>query len=405
MGTVPRTPGVYLFRDSRRRIRYIGRATDLRSRVRSYFTDDLLKRRGPIIVEAVDKSRCVETIPTDSVLEALLLEANLIKKHAPPYNSKEKSDTSFLFCVITAEPFPRVLIVRQRDLESSTDPSTIKHTFGPFPSGGQVRDAMRIIRRIFPFRDKCRAVESGETGKLCFNAQLGLCPGVCAGAMTRQEYAKRVRNISLFMSGRKDTLIRGITRDMHTAAKKQEFEKAGALKRTLQSLRHIRDVGLIKREAPLRDDGFRVEGYDISHTAGNDPVGVMCVAVNGEIRTREYRKFIIRTAAPGDDVGALKEVLSRRLRHYEWAFPDLIVVDGGKGQYNAAVRVLSGHRLSVPVVGVVKDERHQPRSIIGALPRRAGLGDTILKVNAEAHRYAISFHRKRRDAVNNYESG
>lgn len=397
---LPQDPGVYIFRNSRKKILYIGRATNLRSRVRSYLASDLLRRRGPIIVEAVENTSNVEGRVTDSVLEALLLEAVLIKKHQPQYNSKEKSGTSFLFVVVTKERFPRVTIVRQSDLESSTDPHTIKYFFGPFPLGGQLRDAMRIIRKIFPFRDRCIIPEKGKEGRLCFNAQLGLCPGVCARKMSQREYAGRIRTIALFMSGKKNAAVNHLMRQMRLVTKKQEFEKANSLKHTLQSLRHIRDVGLIKRDVLQQEDEFRIEGYDISHTAGSELVGVMCVAVNGEMCPHEYRKFIIRNAIPGDDVGALAEMLSRRLGHREWGFPDLVVVDGGRGQYNRAVSLITERGLSIPVVGVVKDERHQPQSIIGSVVHRRKHEDIILKINAESHRHAISWHRKRRDAVN-----
>ena len=396
----PQSPGIYIFRDSRKKPLYIGKATNLRSRIRSYFASDLLEKRGPIIVEALSKIKTIDFVETDTVLEALLLEAEMIKKYVPLYNSKEKSNTSFLYIIITKEDFPKILIVRGREMDTSIHPKEVKYQFGPFPSSGQLREALRLIRKIFPYRDRCKVGEKGKDLRPCFNAQIELCPGVCVGSVSKQEYARTIRNIVLFLRGKKKELIKKLTQEMHMFAEKEMFEKASVLKKQIFALRYINDAHLIKRERRLEtDECIRIEGYDVSHTAGNASVGVMCVIENGELNPQEYRKFILKKTKPGDDVGGLGEILTRRIHHDEWGFPDCIVVDGGKNQYNRALRILKAYGLTIPVVGVVKDETHTPKTLLGDSSFIKRYSADILTVNQESHRYALSWHRRRRDAV------
>ncbi|MEK7460288.1 MAG: GIY-YIG nuclease family protein [Patescibacteria group bacterium] len=387
---LPDKPGVYIFRGQKRSILYIGKATFLRSRVQSYFRKDLMETRGPILVGMLETARTVDFIETDSVLEALILEAYLIKKHLPPFNTREKDNKSFNYVVITKEEFPRVITMRGRELE--TDALKIKYSFGPFPHGSALREALTIIRKIFPFRDKCKP----NSGKPCFNAQIGLCPGICSGKITRKEYAKTIQRIKLFFEGKKQTLMRGIERDMKQLARELKFEEAGKLKRTLFSLNHIQDVALIKADFDLKNEarkrGYRIEAYDVAHISGTNTVGVMTVVLDGEVVKSDYRKFKIKTST-NDDNASLRETLSRRLDHPEWPLPKLIVVDGGKAQVNTARKVLNDSGIFLPIVGVVKDEHHRAREIIGDTHARKEHERDILIANSEAHRFAIGYHR------------
>src|SRR3989339_2200826 len=192
---LPDDPGVYLFRGPKRAVLYIGKATSLRSRVASYFRRDLMATRGPLLVAMVEAATTIDFIETDSVLEALILEAHLIKKYQPLYNTKEKDNKSFNYVIITKEDSPRVLTMRGRELE--TGAHHIKYSFGPFPQGSVLREALGLVRKIFPFRDKCKP----GAGKPCFNAQLGLCPGVCADTVSRTEYGKSIQRIKFFFEG------------------------------------------------------------------------------------------------------------------------------------------------------------------------------------------------------------
>ena len=395
---IPQGPGVYFFIGTGRKILYIGKATSLRDRIRSYFGADTINTRGPQIVSMVEKSKTVKFKKTDSVLEALILEAELIKKHRPRYNTKEKDDKSFNYIVITDEVFPRVLIVRGREIQNKlqTKNYKLKTIFGPFPRGGVLKDAVKIIRKIFPFRDTC----TPGIGRPCFNRQIGLCPGVCTGEISQKEYRARIKNLKLFLRGKKKDLIRNLTKEMKIFAKAHQFEKAGEIKRTLFSLSHIQDIALLKnadrRGLNAEKRGIRIEGYDVAHISGKHPVGVMTVIENGEAAKNEYRKFKIKSFEGVDDTRALKEVLERRLAHPEWQYPRLIVVDGGKAQKNAAEAVLRVAGATIPVVGVVKDEHHRPKEILGDKILKQKYEREILFANSEAHRFAIKYHREAR---------
>lgn len=401
---LPDLSGVYFFLGEDGKILYIGKATSLRDRVRSYFSQDIAVTRGPKIVRMLKLVADVKWRTTDSVLEALLLESHLIKKHQPPYNTDEKDDKSYSYVVITKEKFPRVLLMRGRDINTSlaSDATsgvgfgTLKYLFGPFPQGGSLREALKIVRRIFPFRDTCVPL----SGKPCFNHQIGLCPGVCVGKVTPQEYAKTIRNIRFFFEGKKKSLVKKLESEMKEAAKKQEFEKANELKKTLFALGHIRDVALLKKDflSPSIGEGrvsFRIEAYDAAHLSGKNVVGVMTVVEDGRPEKGEYRKFKIRNES-GNDLASLEEMLSRRLNHPEWRLPDLIVVDGFDLQIRTAERILRERALNIPVVSVVKDASHKPKDILRNKNMAEKHHDAILLANNEAHRFAITFHRARR---------
>ncbi len=388
---LPEVPGVYFFLDHEGTLLYIGKATSLRDRVRSYFVQDLLVTRGPKIRLMLEQIASIAYAETESVLEALILETNLIKAEQPPYNTDAKDNKSFNHIVITKEAYPRVLIVRGRDIEQKKFIDPVKYLFGPFPQGGALRDALKIVRHLFPYRDKC----TPGHGVLCFNAQLGLCPGVCAGKVTAREYGQTINHIRLFFEGHKNTIVKDLEREMKLAAKERRFERAGEIKRTLFGLRHIQDMALIKDDIRERH-AHRIEGYDVAHLGGTASVGVMTVVEESRPNKQEYRQFKLREKHGGNDLSALGEILTRRLKHSEWPLPEILVVDGAKLQYEVAERILHEAGLAIPVVGVVKDSRHQPERLIGPESLIERFEKEILLVNSEAHRFALTFHRKRR---------
>ena len=410
---LPDGPGIYLFKKGRQ-ILYIGKATSLRDRVRSYFASDLAAGRGSRVVGMVAEATSLSWQGTDSVLEALILEAHLIKRHQPPYNVDEKDNKSWNYVVITKENFPRVLLVRGRELFGSRATSyKLQATYGPFPHSGQLKEALKIVRRIFPFRDKCtpcsrsdslsansrelahKKSEKKSTCKPCFNRQIGLCSGVCSGEMSKEEYAHRIKHIRQLFSGNFKGLKRGLARDMKAASAAERFEDATRLRRQINALEHIRDISLIKGEHVSSGGGVRIEAFDVAHTGGSETVAVMTVVDNGETRKATYRKFKIRSAT-NDDVASLKEALSRRLEHSEWPLPRVFVVDGGKAQVRAAARVLKQTGVTIPVVGVVKNQFHKPERLIGDKRIIEAQERDILLANNEAHRFAITWHRQRR---------
>jgi excinuclease ABC subunit C len=391
---LPDEPGVYFFRDSSGEILYIGKATSLKDRVKSYFSKDLIYSRGPTIVKMVEDAETVTYQVADSVLEALIHETNLIKKYMPPANVMQKDDKSFNYIVITKEKFPQVLLARGKDIPADFPEKKRLYIIGPFPQGGVLREGIKIIRTIFPFRDdKCTPGQ----GRPCFNRQIGLCPGVCTGEISESEYKQLIKNLILFFEGKKVKIKANLNNEMKEYAARKEFEKADEIKHRLFTLEHIQDIALIKEE-PLTGgvDGFRIESYDIAHMSGKEMTGVMVVVEEGKAKKSDYRKFRIRTIPGSDDTGALKEVLTRRFTHDEWPFPNLLVVDGGLAQRNAAEEILEKYALTIPVVSVLKDKHHKPKAIEGNQEMAELYERQILLSNAEAHRFAITYHKKLR---------
>lgn len=392
---LPDAPGVYFFLGKRKEILYIGKATSLRSRVRSYFAPDLRVKRNEIIEKMVADSLSLDYIKTDSVLEALILETNLIRTHKPRCNTNAKDDKSFNHLVITNEEFPRALVVRGKDIATKFSENEISYVFGPFTSGMLFREALKIVKRIFQFYDTEQPVDAMTSklgkGVIDFNRQIGLYPSEA----TKEEYKQTIRHLRLFFEGKKATIIKELTRDMKTLAKNERFEAAGAVKRKIFALQHIQDVSLIRDESRdyMDDRRARIEAYDVAHLAGEAMVGVMTVVEAGVINRDEYRKFNIKTVTGANDGKALEEMLERRLAHPEWQLPQIIVVDGNSVQKKVAESVLSKNGVVIPVVAVVKDEKHRPKRIIASKQHLELYESAILLANAEAHRFSIAFHR------------
>ncbi|MFH0712239.1 MAG: UvrB/UvrC motif-containing protein [Candidatus Jorgensenbacteria bacterium] len=395
----PETPGVYIMKDAQGRILYVGKAGNLKRRVSSYFmrppASTRVKRGEPDsrIEKLVSKIAKIDYRKTDTALEALILEATLIKKHEPLYNIREKDDKSFLYFEITREEFPRVLLVRGKNRAAG-------ERFGPFTSASSAREALRIIRKIFPFSFH-PAEKIGKFKKPCFDYEIGLCPGTCISAVERSEYLNNIGNIKLLFLGKKAAILKSLEREMKEASKRLEFEKAAKLRGKIFSIRHIQDVALIgeeKNELEITNDDLRIEGYDISNISGTSAVGSMVVFRGDRPDKNEYRKFKIMTLKKSDDVGMLKEVLRRRLNHREWPLPALFLIDGGKGQVNGVRAVLDEFGLDLPVLGIAKGAKRKKNEFVGKIP--AGIPEkTLIKVRNEAHRFAQSYHKKLRSKV------
>jgi len=402
---LPDCPGVYLFTEGKgrkKKVLYVGKATSLRDRVRSYFDIDLIATRGPRIVDMVTRADGLMHETTPTVLEALVREAALIREHVPPANAMGKDDKTFLYAVITDEEIPRVLAIRgaELDFDAKKVMATgvkLRAIHGPFPSGYQLREGLRLIRKIFPFFDTPRPVGEGNKhakAKVEFNRQIGQYPR----DMDKSSYMRSIRNVSLFLSGRVKTLRATLMKDMKQAAKEERFEDAAQIRRQLFALDHIQDVSLIKEDRG-EDMGPRIEAYDTAHISGTNAIGVMTVVEGGVPVKRDYRTFRIRGAGGkslNNDIASLKEILSRRLGHPEWPLPKAFVVDGGKTHKKAAEEVLEEAGVGLPVVAVVKDEKHRPREVLGGL--RAGVPDAdAVLANSEAHRFSITKHRQARN--------
>lgn len=392
--SLPNCPGVYYFLNKQKEILYIGKATSLKNRVTSYFFGNLKEARSTLISNMVEEAKTVEFTETESVLEALILETNLIRTHKPKFNTKSKDDKSYNYLVITNEEWPRVLVVRGKDLTGRFEPSEIKAQFGPFPSSGLLRDALKIIRKLFKYYDTNHSLKDMQTklerGKIDFNRQIGLYPG--SGNI--DEYKKTIRHITLFFEGKKVKIIAELEKEMYILAKAHNFEQANLLKKKVLALKHIEDVSLIKDDYnDILDEGtLRIEAYDIAHLGGKNMVGVMTVVSGGESRPSEYRKFKIKSLENANDPAALAEVLRRRLGHTEWPLPQVIVVDGNEIQMNAAKKVLKEHNQFIPVVAVVKNDKHKASRLIAPKSLVKNHLEMLL-ANVESHRFAINYYR------------
>jgi excinuclease ABC subunit C len=444
----PDAPGVYVFLseakstseglNARKKIIYIGKATNLKNRAGSYFNNiqntkyQILNTNKRPIEEMIHRVSSIKIIETETVLDALILEANLIKKHQPKYNVLGKDDKSFSYVVITQEEFARVLIKRKTDLEiqnsnlkMQNDNSKFKSLkliqnskfnipyskiYGPYVSKKQIEIALKIIRRIFPFHNRKEKSEKG-----CLDFQIGLCPGPYDGAISKKDYAKNIRQIKMILEGKRKNLVKKLEKEMDDFSKKEEFEKAGEIKRKIFALKHIQDVALISSG----DDNFqtnskflRIEAYDISNISGQYAVGSMIVFDNsfGEIAPNksEYRKFKIKTITGADDTGMMREVLIRRFRN-NWTKPDLVFLDGGLGHLNMTEKLWKELGIDIPIVAVAKGATRKISNFQFLISKQFPISkyklfkqfseilnnrNLVKNIIDEAHRFAISYHRK-----------
>lgn len=390
----PSSPGVYLFKDAKGTVLYVGKASSLKTRVSSYFqkAHDV---KTELLIRSIASVDCEQT---DTLLEATFREAELIKKFQPKYNIQQKDDKSFIYVGITKDAYPRVLMVRGRELQKLGEES-YKATFGPFASAELLRSLLKLVRKIIPFSTCAEGAN-----RPCFYYHLGTCPGVCTGEISKKEYNKIINNVILFFRGRKKRVIQNLKREMKGLAKQEKFEAAAKIRNQLYNLKHIQDSILLKREVPPKSAPFmRIEGYDISNISGAYATGSMVVFEKAEPNKKEYRRFKIKTIRGSNDVGMLKEVLLRRLKHSEWSLPHLILIDGGRGQVNAAQEVLKGAGLDIPVLGLAKGPNR--KKVIFYFGKMEGdtekhirnLTGVLIRVRDEAHRFAVSYHRHLRN--------
>ncbi len=401
---LPGSPGVYLFKNNAGKVLYVGKAINLRARVASYFAKNVASEKVSLLVSEADR---VDHIKVASEIEALLLEANLIKKYQPYYNHQLKDDKDYLYIIITKEDYPRVITGRKRDLVKS------KSYFGPFPSSNAARGTLRTVRHVFPFRTTCKP----GSPRACLASHLGLCPGVCAGLTSRIEYQKILRKLVKFLQGDTKEVLKDLEKDMKTAAAKLEFEQAAKIKTKIEAITQTtRPIETVERylEGPqvldsiyerqleslttalnLNEKPNRIECYDISNTSGTNSTGSMVVLINGQVSKDDYRRFKIKTVKGPNDFASMREVLTRRFRN-SWPLPDLMIIDGGKGQLGVAVDVLKELNLNITVVGLAKklEEIYRPGvSQSLRLPKDSPALLLVQRIRDESHRFAITYHR------------
>lgn len=408
---LPSTPGVYFFRDKNGKILYIGKASILKRRVSSYFHKTHKDYKTPLLVQKIAD---VEWIETASEVDALFLEAEFIKRHKPLYNVRERDDKNFIFVRISMQDdFPTVSLVR-RPLDDKAK------YYGPFINGYGVRQALRYLRKVFPYFVKS---EKKYSSKLEY--QIGVLP---RPETSKTEYRKQVRKLIMVLEGKSNHLIKQLETELKRLTSQRKFEQAieprnqylalkalstrvvfgGEEKITIGTDQALNDLA---KYLGIKKTLRRIECYDISNFAGGDSVSSMVVFSDGLPDSRSYRHFKITTKGP-NDFAMMEETLRRRLsdRNKNWPKPDLMIIDGGKGQLSSARKVLDEYKYNIAVVGLAKrhetlvlssdDFARQPEFKIDGdfytlnFENDSALLHLLQRIRDEAHRFAVSYHTK-----------
>lgn len=391
---LPRQSGVYLFFNKKNSLLYVGKAINLKSRVANYFNG---QEKDPRKKNMVTKISWLKIIPTDSEVEALILEAQLIKKFLPPYNIALRDDKQYFYVAISRDPWPIVRLTHQTNRAQ-------ERYIGPFTDGVAIKSTLRLLRKAFPY---CTIPH--RHNKPCPWCHIGLCPFIKENI---EQYKKDLSYLIKFLSGSHTALLRSMRRSMIERSRNEDFEGAKILRDQIQTLKNvlshkpvvaIRSVPSIaslrriwKRDLRLSFPQ-RLETYDISNISGLLATGSMVVLANGSLDKKEYRKFHVRFNKKPNDTAMLKEVLSRRLEHKEWPLPAVIMVDGGKGQMSAAHSVLDEYHLTIPVLAFAKGRQElfidSPAKKISWEKLHPTVRNMLTLADDEAHRFAISYHR------------
>lgn len=399
---LPDKPGVYQFFDGSGKLLYVGKSISLKKRVSSYFSNINL---GPKTSALVSNIKKIKFIKVFSEFEALLLESELIRKNLPFYNIISKDDKSPIYIRITNTIIPLIEITRK--------PQDFKKDFikGPFQSAKATKDILRSVRKIFPY------CQHKNPKKPCLYVHLGLCPYPYASEVTRTNYLKDIAKIKSLLSGKNKSLLKKIQKEMDSFSKNLMFEDAQKVKKQiikiqdltttyhapadfLNSPNLVDDLAILrikdlKQILNLKIIPKRIECYDISNIQGKLATGSMVVFINGQSAKDQYRRFKIKFLKTPNDYEMLKEVISRRFKN-NWQKPNLIVIDGGKGQLSSVAQILQKYEISTPVISLAKREEEiftlqNAESI--KLPITSPARQLLQSIRDEAHRFAISYHR------------
>ena len=400
LNKLPVDPGVYFHKNAAGEIIYIGKAAVLKNRVRQYFQKSHKDAKTEALVREIADT---DWIVVDTEMDALFLESEMIKRYMPKWNILLRDDKTVSYVRITMnEHVPYVSFTR--------NPVDDKATYiGPFYGKLAVEKAVRILRRVFPYYIK------PYTGKKTLDTDLGLTPGIEIGKTTAKDYKRNLRKLIRYLEGGKETLLKDLEKTMLDEASKGNYELAAEARNQLFGLRELKkkivfsdkefldissDQALkqLQELLGLPEPPRRIEGYDISHQSGENTVASMVVFINGASARSEYRKFKIRTSK-NDDLKSMQEVITRRLRHKEWDYPDLIVLDGGDTQVNTILPLVDPY--NIPVIGRDKSGNHSksagvkiliPGKDLVRLPSSSHIARLIARIDEEAHRFAITYH-------------
>lgn len=392
---LPLTSGVYLMKDKAGAVIYVGKANSLRKRVQSYFRGRKTMSKTDILVENIAD---IDYIETASEAEALILEASLVKQYDPKFNVELRDDKSFPLIQITDDEFPRISVERPNRRK-------IGYTYyGPYINPGLIREALALLRKIFHFRT-CDPFPEKE----CLDFHIGLCDAPCIKKITKSEYARNVKIIKLILEGRKDDLYKKLRKEMEDHAATKRFEQAakvrdqlraiGALYSGTRDINYYKEAEQLQRALTLPRLPNRIETFDISNIMGNQAVGSMVSFLNGKPDKSNYRRFKIKEVEGIDDFKMMAEIVKRRYRRLKSEgklFPDLIVIDGGRGQLSAARAELIKIGIDIPMVALAKKEEeiYVPNKKNPVKLPLDSLGLKLLqRTRDEAHRFALNYHR------------
>ncbi len=444
LSSLPLEPGCYIYRDVSGTVIYVGKAKNLKKRVTSYFHKDHL---DPHIGNLVRSITNIEYFVTDSELEAFILETNLIKKYMPYYNRDLKDDKNYIWIMIDRkEDFPRLQVVRNKRSKTAL-------YLGPYHHTMPVKRILKRLRKIYPYRTCNRIITQSvnkETNEIdikssdpnpCLYFHLGLCQAPCAGLVNSNKYRKNINGINTFFTKGHNSLVKELLESMKKYSVNLDFEKAAEVRNKIQDLEYIKqrvsveteltdefDLDIEKNKKSINaveeiihkisngdliyKDKFKIECFDISNIQGTNAVGSMVVFVDGKPTKNLYRKFKIKTKTTPDDFAMMTEVLKRRFKHRDSKtddsfskFPDLVIVDGGKGQLSSAHKVLTDIGVTIPLIGLAKknEDIFMLTDNNGELEfsqrrlRYASDGYFLIqRIRDESHRFAINYHRKLR---------
>ena len=423
---LPRQPGVYLYKNKKSQIIYVGKAAVLRNRVRQYFQKSrpLDPKTEALVAEIAD----VEWITVESEMDALFLEAELVRRYMPRYNILLRDDKSTAYVRITYKSQHPTVTITRRPLDDNAQ------YFGPYFNANSVRRALHYLRRAFPYSTHIGTIPR----RACLQYHLGLCPGLEQNKTSLEDYRSTLKKLMAYLKGERVKLVKQIEKEMKLASKQQDFEKAAKLRNQLFALKGLSKQIIFSDQEFMdlnKDEGLaglaeilglpspprRIEGYDISHMSGTDNVASMVVFTNGMPNKAAYRKFKMRL--PGnDDFAHMNEAISRRLgekNQKDWGLPDLFLIDGGKGQLGAALAAREAAGLSqIPMIGLAKREEeivvdllksgvllnqekitelmatqnHTDAFILTRLPHNHPTVKLLQRIRDESHRFAVSYH-------------
>ncbi|PIQ90557.1 MAG: excinuclease ABC subunit C [Candidatus Omnitrophica bacterium CG11_big_fil_rev_8_21_14_0_20_41_12] len=391
--SLPDSCGVYLMRNSRNQVIYVGKANSLKKRLLSYLGADLDNKTASLMAKALDMEFRLCT--TEAM--ALLLEAGLIRQLRPKYNISLKDDKSFPFVKISKEKFPSVYITRKKD-NSPGD------YLGPYTNAKLLKAALKIIRRSFAYRS-CRRLPKQS----CIYYRINLCPAPCIGKISPKEYKRIIDCIVLILEAKTDSLIRKLNKAMRDKSKAFDFEGAAGIRDQIAVLSELSSgSGGINRKSELEDLKnrlglvnlpVRIEGFDVSNLSGKHSVGSMVSFQDGVADKNNYRRFRIKNFSGVNDYKMLGQIVYRRYRRLikeNKPLPDLVLIDGGQGHLLTAFRQLKELNLNLALVSIAKEREHiysSQKPGILSFPKDAPGMNLIRKIRDEAHRFALGYHR------------